>query len=109
MEITNALQQLIYLSRNRPQGFNVTSDFALLAEARFLEEIDSSHYWREEKMPPDFEQWFTMLVHRHTVRHGFRVYDGVHVASALALGCDTVWSFDKKALHLAKLEGLATN
>lgn len=108
MEITNALQQLVYLSRNQPQGFNVTPDFALLAEARFLEEMDTGIYWREAEMPPDTERWFTMLVHRHTARHGFRAYDVLHVASALALGCDTFWSFDKKANHLAKLEGLAT-
>lgn len=52
---------------------------------------------------------FEVLSARHTARHGFRTYDILHVASALELGCDTFWSFDQKALKLAKLEGLQTN
>jgi hypothetical protein len=32
----------------------------------------------------------------------------LHVASALALQCDTFWSFDPKASKLARLEGMAT-
>lgn len=38
--------------------------------------------------------------------HGFRTYDIIHVATALALGCDTFWSFDQKARKLANLQGL---
>ncbi len=52
---------------------------------------------------------FDRLSYRHTAKHGFRTYDILHVASALLLGCDTFWSFDVKALKLAKLEGLTTN
>ena len=43
---------------------------------------------------------------RQTARRGFRVYDVIHVASALLLKCDTFWSFDAKACRLADLEGL---
>lgn len=109
MELSNALQRLVFLSRNQPQGFHVTAEYALLAEARFLEEVESGNNWRTIPMPSDFEAWFTMLVHRHTARHGFRVYDVMHVATALALGCDSFWSFDEKAKQLAALEGLAIN
>lgn len=52
---------------------------------------------------------FDELVHRHTMRHGFRAYDIMHVASALILECDTFWSFDAKAKKLAELEGLKVN
>ena len=50
---------------------------------------------------------FEEIALRHAARHGFRTYDLLHVASALALKCGTFWSFDKRASKLAKLEGLA--
>jgi len=40
------------------------------------------------------------------LKHGFRTYDLLQVASALLLGCDTFWSFDGRARKLAKLEGM---
>jgi len=52
---------------------------------------------------------FEELVHRHTIKRGFRAYDIMHVAAALLLGCDTFWSFDAKAKKLAELEGLKVN
>ncbi len=45
---------------------------------------------------------------RHTAKHGFRAYDLMHVAAALALKCKTFWSYDKRASILAGLEGLKT-
>lgn len=57
-----------------------------------------------EKLERQFEE----LALRHTAKHGFRTYDLLHVASALALECDTFWSFDPKASKLAQLEGLST-
>jgi len=54
---------------------------------------------------PNFEK----LSQRHTAKHGFRTYDMLHVASALTLQCTHFFSFDKKALDLAQLEGLTTN
>ncbi len=49
---------------------------------------------------------FEEIILRQTARRGFRVYDVIHVASALLLKCDTFWSFDAKACRLAALEGL---
>jgi predicted nucleic acid-binding protein len=54
----------------------------------------------------EVERQFEELSLRHTARHGFRTYDLLHVASALALKCDTFWSFDSKASKPAELEGL---
>jgi predicted nucleic acid-binding protein len=54
----------------------------------------------------ELEGQFEELSLRRTARYGCRTYDLVHVASALLLGCDALWSFDTKATHLAQLEGL---
>jgi len=54
----------------------------------------------------ELEQQFEELSLRHTARRGFRTYDLLHVASALALKCGMFWSFDPKASKLAALEGL---
>lgn len=110
MELTNALQRLVYESKYEPLGYTVTPEFALMAEAQLADELDDGRAWRAvEVRQSDVEQWFTTLVHRHTARHGFRTYDLLHVSAALVLGCDTFWSFDLKAKKLAQLEGLRTN
>jgi predicted nucleic acid-binding protein len=77
-----------------------TSVFARILESEFL----SLALLAGEALHSTFEN----LSLRHTARHGFRVYDLIHVASALLLGCDTFWSFDAKASRLAALEGLKT-
>ena len=66
LELTNALQRVVFESRHGSQHFRATPESVMIA-------------------------------------------DILHVASALLLGCDTFWSFDVKALKLAKLEGLKTN
>ena len=82
----------------------------MLEEALFLDDLRHGilvHLMRieDETLATVFEE----LVHRHTIKHGFRAYDIMHVASALILGCDTFWSFDTKARKLAELEGLQVN
>jgi predicted nucleic acid-binding protein len=46
------------------------------------------------------------LAGKHTRKHGYRIFDIMHVASALLLGADTFLSFDKDQRALAKAEGL---
>ena len=82
----------------------------MIAEAEFLKEIEAGDFAAERPLDlAELEPVFDLLAHRHTAKHGFRTYDILHVASAILLGCDTFWSFDTKALKLAKLEGLQTN
>jgi predicted nucleic acid-binding protein len=110
MEFTNALQRLIFETRQGTQGLRVTSESAMLAEADFIKEAEAGLLVRERPLAvEDLESVFDMLARRHTAKHGFRTYDLLHVASALLLGCDTFWSFDAKAKKLAGLEGLKTN
>jgi len=109
-ELINALQRLRYEAAHGAQKIRITPELALVAEGRFTDQLAIGSDWR--RCEPDSELLFSTfndLVHRHTAQRGFRTYDMIHVASALALGCDTFWSFDKKALHLAELEGLVIN
>jgi predicted nucleic acid-binding protein len=110
IEFTNALQRLVFEARNGSQELRATPENALVARASFDEEVSSGDFLRWTVVSGDaLEQSFETLAYRHTAREGFRTYDILHVACALLLGCDTFWSFDKKARRLAELEGLQTN
>ncbi len=110
MEFTNALQRLVFETRQGTQQLRVTPESAMLAEADFVREADQGLLTREQSLPVhDLEAVFDMLARRYTAKHGFRTYDLLHVASALLLGRNTFWSFDVKAKKLAKLAGLKTN
>lgn len=106
VEVANAFQYHVFLAR---QGMDVrlSPETAAAALARFLEDVESGSYGAAAQVLPTLlEARFQDLSLRHTARHGFRTYDLLHVASALILGCDTFWSFDRKACRLATLEGL---
>jgi predicted nucleic acid-binding protein len=108
VETVNAFQLSVFVGR-LPGQTHVTPEQAASALAGFREDILTGAFFRAtplvlEKLEFECEA----LALRHTARHGFRTYDLLHVASALALQCDTFWSFDPKASKLARLEGLAT-
>ncbi len=110
LEAVNALQQCVYLSRQGAQQLRMTLELALTAEALFFDEVALGVWYRHTAVQIEsIEEIFGDLSHRHTAKEGFRTYDILHVSSALALGCDTFWSFDKKAKRLARLEGLKVN
>lgn len=110
LELTNALQRVVFESRHGSQQIRATPEFVMIAEAEFLKVLEVGVLAAERSLVmSDLEAVFDRLSYRHTAKHGFRTYDILHVASALLLGCDTFWSFDVKALKLAKLEGLKTN
>ena len=108
-EIGNAIQRMAYESHHG-SAFRFTREGAAASWGEFTQHLDEGEFLKNialtiEQIVDDFER----LVARHTAKHGFRTYDILHVASALHLGCDTFWSFDAKALKLARLEGLKTN
>ena len=109
MEYTNAMERLVFESRRGQQGLRVTPENALLARASFDDILEDGNVLQWTALPEDeLERTFETLAYRHTAKEGFRTYDLLHVASALLLGCDAFWSFDKKACRLARLEGLRT-
>ncbi len=106
LEVLNAMEQQVFVSKLQGQP-RITFQQAAAAQASFREDLGQSDFLQralldQEKLATIFET----ISLRHTARHGFRVYDVIHVASALLLECDTFWSFDVKAARLAKLEGL---
>ena len=106
VETLNAFQLHVFLAREAGQAF-ISPEQAALALANFRSDIQSAEFLRSVAIPAaDLEKQFEALSLRHTARHGFRTYDLLHVASALALKCDGFWSFDPKASRLAALEGL---
>lgn len=110
LEVINALQQCVFLSRQGLQKLRLNSEQALIMEAYFFDELDASRRFARVEIDGDHvERVFHDLAHRHTAAHGFRTYDLLHVSAALVLGCDTFWSFDQKARRLAGLERLAVN
>jgi predicted nucleic acid-binding protein len=110
MELTNALQRLIYESRHGTQGIRVSPESALATRGDFDAEVKVGVSLEWQTISDDaFEATFEALAYRYTATEGFRTYDIMHVDSALVLGCDTFWSFDGRAKKLASLVGLRTN
>ncbi|MEQ1852677.1 MAG: type II toxin-antitoxin system VapC family toxin [Chthoniobacteraceae bacterium] len=109
-EVVNAIQQCVFLARHGMQQLRITPEFALAAEASFIEAVTLGVWCCPMDVQiAELETVFQDIAHRHTAKEGFRTYDILHVSSALVLGCDTFWSFDAKAKRLAKLEGLKVN
>ncbi len=106
IELVNAFEHSVYLGR-QPDHPRVASEQAAIALATFREDLAAQEFFRPVRLPEaELEKQAEALALRHTAKHGFRTYDLLHVAAALLLGCDTFWSFDARALKLARLEGL---
>jgi len=106
VEILTAFQLHVFRAADSGQSY-ISSQQATLAYANFRNDVQKSEFLRSVVIAEvDLEKQFEELVWRRTARHGFRTYDLLHVSFALLLSCDTFWSFDAKASHLAKLEGL---
>lgn len=106
VEILNAFQLHVFQGHDAGQSY-VSAQQAALAHGNFRNDAQKAVFLRSVVIPDvELEKQFEELSLRRTARHGFRTYDLLHVASAILLGCDTFWSFDARATHLAKLEGL---
>lgn len=110
LELTNALQRLIFEARHGVQNLTISREMASAVRGEFDDALEEGHFLQWCVIPEDhLEQMFDSLAYRFTATHGFRTYDILHVASALVLGCDTFWSFDDRAKKLAELVGLQVN
>lgn len=106
VELLNAFQLHVFQAHEAGQPY-ISAQQATLAHGNFRNDLQKSEFLRLVVIPDvELERQFEELSLRRTARHGFRTYDLLHVSSAILLGCDTFWSFDVRATHLAKLEGL---
>ena len=104
-EVCNAMQLYVFRAK-AGSAPRITAESSAVAWAQFREELRRGELRATELAPSELADQTEELSLRHTARHGFRAYDLLHVASALLLGCDSFWSLDEKASHLASLEGL---
>lgn len=108
-ECLNAINRMVFESRTSGQ-WRVTSESAAIGCNFFEEELTKGKLLKSVSIPwNDLNPIFDSLVNQYTQKHGFRTYDMVHVSSALALKCNSFWSYDIKARKLAELVGLETN
>ena len=109
LEFLNAIERYVFESRHGGR-WRVSPEAAMLAGSAFDGFIEVHVDFEQRALSfAGLKVFFELMVQRHTAKWGFRTYDILHVASALALGCDTFWTFDAKAKKLAAWEGLATN
>lgn len=109
LEFRNAVRKLVHETRNGGQ-WRVTPEQAAVALAGFEDGLAGSDMLRLSDLSLEaVVSEFDSLSARFTMREGYRTYDIIHVASALQLGCKAFWSFDRKALQLAKAVGLKVN
>jgi hypothetical protein len=109
VELTNAIEFFVFLSQ-RGTSHRIGRELALSTQATVMDDLRDGILIKTTELPlKDLVEIFRQVSLRHTAKHGFRTYDILHVSSALLLACDTFWSFDDRARHLAKLEGLTVN
>lgn len=108
IELANALQQLVFLTR-QGSGGRMTPERAALALADFEADLAAGDTLvRTPLAAEELVRETRQLSARHTPALGIRAYDVAHVGSALLLGCKEFWSFDARANRLAEREGLKT-
>jgi hypothetical protein len=87
MELTNALQRLVYDSRHGSQGLRVSPESALAAHGDFDAELIAGDILEWRVLSDDeLEATFETLAYRHTATEGFRTYDLLQGFSAFHLG-----------------------
>ncbi|MEO8352599.1 MAG: type II toxin-antitoxin system VapC family toxin [Chthoniobacteraceae bacterium] len=108
VELINAFEQAVFSGFGEREA-RIAPELAAACQVDFREDLREGRAVRlVDVSMHELTRHFEEIALRHTARHGFRTYDILHVASALTLGRDTFWSFDKRAVKLAKLEGLRT-
>ncbi len=108
VELVNAFEQAVFSGFGEREA-RIAPELAAACQGDFREDLRERRAVQLVDISMnELTRLFEEIALRHTAGHGFRTYDILHVASALALGCDTFWSFDKRAVKLAKLEGLRT-
>lgn len=106
LEVINAFEQSVLTGFGVAQA-RVSAELAAACQQQFREDLSQGLAMRLVHVSQaEVAERFEAIAMRHTAKHGFRAYDILHVAAAQVLKCERFWSFDKKAVKLAKLEGM---
>jgi predicted nucleic acid-binding protein len=97
-EFTNAAELRVFFKQWTAREARAVRD-------RFLQHLRAGVLQAADPLPNLFELVLT-LARRHTSKLGTRTLDVVHVASALILGPEVFYTFDRRQAKLARAEGL---
>ena len=97
-EWSRAIAQQIFLQKMSPAEAQQTY--------RHLEKDRVAGLWAKVEMPDSVFNVCADLARRHGPRLGARTLDSLHVAAALQLKAEWLWTFDERQAKLAKAEGL---
>ncbi len=97
-ELTNAIQLRVFRRE-------ITRSEAAAA-LRALQEDLTSGVFSLKLLPAAVFEGAKRLARKHTPTLGTRTLDILHVASALVLGTDVLYTFDRNQRRLARAEGL---
>ena len=93
-------------SRDRSLGYGEGEGMDMLA--RWDADLERGRLLRVEIDFTSILRKATLLSEKHTLAHGHRAFDILHVATALHLGARDFLTFDANQRGLAEIEGLAT-
>jgi len=98
LELMNALRLRVFRKELDPGEIKAANAF-------FRRDVEAGIFALKPLSPGIFEQ-AKLLARRQTVALGTRTLDLLHVASALVLQADTLYTFDRQQEKLARTEGL---
>lgn len=98
-EFTN----IVFAVTARPKGW--TTGEARTIEQDFVQDLELG-VWEREDLPAQTWQRARELSRRHATALGTRALDTIHVASALLLGAQDFYTFDRDQTRLARAAGL---
>lgn len=97
-EFTNAVELRVFFKQWTVREAKAVRD-------RFLQHLRAG-VLRATDPPPNLFELVRTLARRHTSKLGTLTLDIVHVASALVLGPEVFYTFDRRQAKLARAEGL---
>ena len=94
---------IVFAVTARPKGW--TTGEARTIEQDFVQDLELG-VWEREDLPAQIWQRARELSRRHAPALGTRALDTIHVASALLLGAQDFYTFDRDQTRLARAAGL---
>jgi predicted nucleic acid-binding protein len=76
---------------------------------RKLNEHKDSGQWIRLTLPENAWEICVDLARKHGAKLGIRTLDSLHVACALELKAERLWTFDERQAKLAKIVGIRVN